>query len=536
MKRLLLIAAISLLQQTAPERPLTSSIDGVVKHSGTDFISNVVVSLIPESGTPMKSTTDEKGRFAFRNVAAGTFRLQAQRDGYIRALKGSGPQTLTVAGQDIHDVELNLILLATIRGRIMGNAGQPLKGIQVSAVIIGYNRGRESPIIVVGTDFRQLSDERGEYRISGLIPGEYFIKAETPPAVGALAPPKMVSFFPGTLTAKEAVPMRLHEGEELTGIDFKLQAPDTRFLRSISGKVILPSETLGSGIVGNFYLYPKDRQAGVDGNGFTIPLTNRAEGMNNGNFLLRDVPPGRYDVIALLQRGAQREYRGVEVQVGDKDVDGVTIPLAPKFEVKGRVIVDGAAGSLARESLQIALTPDFQLGSISSPVDPNGSFAFKDTAEGKYFVSIADLPANAYVADIRQNSKSIFAGIASLDDPVIDVNSQSSTDSSIEVIVNTGGGTVTITVQDNKSRVVSDATVALVPEGSRRHTLMWFKNGFSDDRGRITLNGVAPGDYKIFAWERPPLRAWQSEDFLREYETQGKFVHVDSPGAVGRYG
>src|SRR5215471_632567 len=535
MKRLLLIAAISLLQQIAPERPVTSSIDGVVRHSGTaTFVPNVVVSLIPQSGTALTSTTDEKGRFAFKNVAAGNFRLQAQRDGYIRAWKGGGAETLTVvAGQDIHDVELNLIRLGTISGRIVDIAGQPLKGVQVNAVVIAYNNGREAPVTIVGTEFRPLTDERGEYRLPGFLSGEYFIKAETPPSVGALAPQRMFSYFPGTLNAKDAVPVILHEGEELTGVNFKLQAPDSRLLHKISGKVILPADILGSGIVGNFYLFPKDRQAGADGNGYTILYTNRAEGMSNGNFLLRDVPPGRYDVIASLAQGPQRSFSHVEVLVGDNDVDGVTIPLSRKFAVKGRVIMDGTAGSFPRESLRIALTPDFQLGSSSTPVDSNGLFDLKDVAEGKYSVSISDgLPESAYIADIRQSSRSILSGISSAADAVINVNSLSSTDSFLEVIINPAGAAVTVTVQDAKSRAVPDATVALVPEASRRQTLMWFKTGFTDDRGRITLNGVAPGDYKIFAWERTPMRAYQSDDFLRGYETQGKFVHVDLAGRL----
>ena len=121
MKRLLLLAALALIQRAGPDPVITSVVDGVVKHSGaSDFVSNVVVTLAPQTGMPITSTTDEKGRFSFKNVPAGTYRLQPQRDGYIRASKGSGPQSLTVvAGQDLHDVELRMIAAATIAGSVM---------------------------------------------------------------------------------------------------------------------------------------------------------------------------------------------------------------------------------------------------------------------------------------------------------------------------------------------------------------------------------------------------------------------------------
>ena len=164
MKQLVFFAVLALMQRAGPESAITSAIDGVVKHSGTDeFLSNVVVSLNGQSGPATTATTDAKGRFSFKNVNAGTYRLQPQRDGYIRASKGSGPQSLTVvAGQDIHDVELSLIAAASMSGRIVDAAGQPLKGVQVSAIVLGYTNGREVPITAIGAEPRPQTDDRGE--------------------------------------------------------------------------------------------------------------------------------------------------------------------------------------------------------------------------------------------------------------------------------------------------------------------------------------------------------------------------------------
>jgi hypothetical protein len=40
------------------------------------------------------------------------------------------------------------------------------------------------------------------------------------------------------------------------------------------------------------------------------------------------------------------------------------------------------------------------------------------------------------------------------------------------------------------------------------------------------LNGIAPGTYKIFAWEQNPGGAEQDPDFIRDYDVLGTSVNV----------
>jgi hypothetical protein len=44
--------------------------------------------------------------------------------------------------------------------------------------------------------------------------------------------------------------------------------------------------------------------------------------------------------------------------------------------------------------------------------------------------------------------------------------------------------------------------------------------------GRAHLTGIAPGDYRVFAWDDIPADAWQDSDFIRPYESRGKLIHV----------
>jgi hypothetical protein len=41
------------------------------------------------------------------------------------------------------------------------------------------------------------------------------------------------------------------------------------------------------------------------------------------------------------------------------------------------------------------------------------------------------------------------------------------------------------------------------------------------------MNGISPGDYKLFAWEDVPKDAWQDQDFISMFESRGKAIHID---------
>jgi hypothetical protein len=41
------------------------------------------------------------------------------------------------------------------------------------------------------------------------------------------------------------------------------------------------------------------------------------------------------------------------------------------------------------------------------------------------------------------------------------------------------------------------------------------------------FNGVAPGDYKVIAWEDVPQGAYLNADFVAPYEDRAQSIHVD---------
>jgi hypothetical protein len=55
---------------------------------------------------------------------------------------------------------------------------------------------------------------------------------------------------------------------------------------------------------------------------------------------------------------------------------------------------------------------------------------------------------------------------------------------------------------------------------------MLFKTTVTDTTGHFSITGVAPGEYKLFAWEQIEEGAYQDPEFLKPYENQGQAVAI----------
>jgi len=66
----------------------------------------------------------------------------------------------------------------------------------------------------------------------------------------------------------------------------------------------------------------------------------------------------------------------------------------------------------------------------------------------------------------------------------------------------------------------------LAPEGPRRDQRAFFKMANSDAQGHFTIKGIAPGDYKLFAWNQSNDPDYEDPEFLKPYENQGEAVTI----------
>jgi hypothetical protein len=83
-------------------------------------------------------------------------------------------------------------------------------------------------------------------------------------------------------------------------------------------------------------------------------------------------------------------------------------------------------------------------------------------------------------------------------------------------------------VTDLNRQPFLNATIALLPEITQRAGRPeLFRNTNSNEEGKFRFEGVAPGEYKIFAWEDIPQGDWYDPDVMLKHEALGMTILVD---------
>jgi hypothetical protein len=102
--------------------------------------------------------------------------ISVARDGYFGKTPGGSyaPNAsidVTVAGKEPLEAPISMVQGAIIGGRIFDVSGEVPSNVTVQAFSVGYVNGFAS----LGSDVSKATDERGEYRLLWVPPGEYFV-------------------------------------------------------------------------------------------------------------------------------------------------------------------------------------------------------------------------------------------------------------------------------------------------------------------------------------------------------------------------
>jgi len=73
--------------------------------------------------------------------------------------------------------------------------------------------------------------------------------------------------------------------------------------------------------------------------------------------------------------------------------------------------------------------------------------------------------------------------------------------------------------------------VVLVPqEKERRDREMYYRTATTDQAGQFSFKSVAPGEYRVYAWEEAEYGAWMDPDFMKPVEGKGEAVSIAEGG------
>ena len=303
-------------------------------------------------GPPPQAVTGEDGVYVFTGVAPGQYRFQVQKVGFVQPNPAQTPLLDVGTGQVAGPV-LRLTKGAAISGRVLDARGDPLADMMVQALrrptpTGARGRGRGMPALPTGQAGQ--TNDIGEFRITGLEAGDYYVAASPRPQIPlgqssvSSGTTPITTYYPNSSEQTGAQVITVTAAQTIGGLDIMMM---TARGFAISGVVV---DEMNKPIAGAMVMAVPSAPTTVAG----LALRGSSRTQADGTFTLGNVTPGSYRLTAsipvVFSSGGGTVVGGVasgvvvsgsggivsyssssgpgatvQVTVGDADIAGVTI-------------------------------------------------------------------------------------------------------------------------------------------------------------------------------------------------------------------
>lgn len=396
---------------------------------------------------------------------------------------GDRPQAnLVLAAGDVRtDLDIALARALAIEGRVLDESDEPMAEVGIELLRADGTRYSAPPT---------ESDDLGQFRFFGLIPGRYHVCARpverAPDSSGDTL--RYVRTCHLAATQKSAAADIVLTADDVSGIDIRIQRSRTY---SLSGTVIDASGKLVDGaFVG--------ANAAEDGSG--------AHGVTkDGRFVLHGLSFGRYHLAASV--GGPREPGDLRPPARERetgftfidlsgDVADVNLNLSKPRTVSGRVVFEHAAGRLPRSAGMVVQTnppPSPWSGLHSRPpyasVGDNLKFEIAGIYHDPLIVGIYGLPDGWVTKVVRY-------GDVDITDRPFDLAAEPRRELQIVLTDRVARPVVRVTNADGTP--AKRGGVVLLPADPARWNAPRFGPREHVERdGTATLDAVPPGEYLL---------------------------------------
>ena len=405
-----------------------------------------------------------------------------------------------------------------------------------------------SLLVPVGTD---RTDDRGQYRVFGLEPGDYVVSASVPRPrlnlaggrIGAFGPGGgrpfdpdagvlraglgngtedsgpvgyAPSYYPGVTSLSEASRVTAGLSAEVGGVDFAVRLVPTATVRGVvyeaDGALATSTQVM---------LLPDEGVPARDS-----ILVARVQ--SGGTFEIRAVPPGRYTLRAAT-RGGRRGQRGgfggrpmfasQRLDIDGYDVDGLALALAPGATLSGSVVFEttqgppsGTAGlRVTADTLQnIPLS-----GNSEGRIDEDGTFEMRNVSGGPKLIRARGVPNGWMLKAVYLDGQDVidtpleFSGVARADGFHLVLTDQ----------VSRIGGII----QDRGGAPLTDYTVVAFPldDSLWQPRSRYIKAARPDQNARYEIEGLPSGNYLLAAVDAVQEGEWFDPRFLHRLRSEG---------------
>jgi hypothetical protein len=465
----------------------------------------------PDVRTSRVATTDNQGRYEIAELPAARYRLQISKAGYVtleygqaRPFEAGKPLDLS-DGQVLEKIDFSLPRGSVIAGRVTDEFGDPIADAQVQAMRYQFTSGQRQ---LVNAGRIATSDDIGQFRIFGLMPGEYIVRASVRDN-GAMAAAVMAAeepsgypttYYPGTTDVGQAQPVNVALGQEFNSVMFSLVP--TRLAR-VSGNVLSASGKPVSGAV----VLVRPANGGGAGGPFNIGGGNQVSA--DGSFTLNNVAPGDY-TLDVQQRprdlqsvaGGQLEFASIPLSVSGEDISGLTIITTPGISVSGRVLFEGQKSqAVSATNVQVTAAPVSGQQSImgiagralgGGRVANDGTFELRGVL-GQQMIRLGGAPTGWALKSITLNGEDIT-----------DTGYDFKPGNNVTGVVVTLTDRLTDlsgTVHDGKDQPAKDYVLVIFPADEK----LWggqsryVRTARPNQEGAFSLKGLPPGRYLAVA-------------------------------------
>jgi hypothetical protein len=236
---------------------------------------------------------------------------------------------------------------------------------------------------------------------------------------------------------------------------------------------------------------------------------------SDGSFEITGVASGPYE-IRVHQGFPPLNLGKLKVQVEDSDLDDVSIQLNPPRPLRGVIQIE-EEGSMKRPGLTVrldAFTPSWSPSTVSRE---DGSFDFRLVASERYRVIVGgDAGKGFYLKEIR------YGDAVSKDGTVSVTGAGGSLVLVLSPHVASLVGKVSTTATDQSRRSVGTPQVVLIPDD----VLGEARLATFDQTGTFSFDDLAPGAYKLYAFEDVPDGAWEDSAFMKEISGAGMEIQL----------
>src|SRR6266508_365295 len=513
--------------------------------------------------------TDDSGVFDLTELPAGRYTLTVSKSGFVslaygqrRPLQAGTPLQLG-DGQQLKGIEFRLPRGGVIAGRVLDEDGEPVPGAMVRVMRYQYLQG-DRRLTPAGT---AQTDDRGQYRVWGLMPGDYYVNALTrlpglggrgfpaglpggpppppgggPPGaggggggrggrggafaevVGALAAGNAganialfggsddqetinyaPTYYPSVTSVNEAQPVTVGVSQEVLDINVSLQLVHTS---RIAGRVTNPDGTPAT--AGNVNLMPD----GAAGRGALVGTNYGSRIQWDGSFAIASVPPGRYVLRARGDDSDTPQFAMLPVSVNG-DVGDITVVLSAGSTITGTVtFLPGATQ-----------TPDITQVRIGAPSTDLAAFGPQPNArvekDGRF--TLAGVSAGPHL--IRSNGnlrgwtlKSVTMDGRDVTDTPVEVRAGQHL-SNVAVVFTDKLNEISGTITTTQGTAMPDFTVLAFPTDPSlwRPQARQIMTTRPDQTGKYRIRGLPPGENYLVTVDPAEHGEWFEPAYLDQH-------------------